>query len=155
MANKKLGDVMTENVVYLTPTDTVRQAALEMKQLNVGVIPVCDQDRRLLGVITDRDIVTRVVAEGRSLDQPLRDCLTPNPTTGRKDWDLKDAIKMMESKQIRRLPIVEQDNRLIGIVSLGDITEGVNDKTAGQALEDISRPSRPKSTGSSSSGNVA
>ncbi len=144
MANKKLGDVMTENVVYLTPSDSVRQAAQEMKQLNVGVIPVCDQDRRLLGVITDRDIVTRIVAEGRSPDQALRDCITPNPTTGRKDWDLKDAVKVMESKQIRRLPVVEQDNRLIGIVSLGDIAESTSDKTTGQALEDISHPSRPK-----------
>src|SRR5512146_2427638 len=103
-----LREIMTDDVVYLTPDDTVKHAAEEMRDLNVGVIPVCNQDRTLLGVITDRDIAMRVVADGRDAGMPLRDAYTANPVTGTRDMDIEDAMMLMMDHQIRRLPIVEK-----------------------------------------------
>lgn len=138
-----LADVMTDEVLYLLPSDTVQRAAEEMKALNVGVIPICDGERRLLGVVTDRDIVLRVVAEGRNGSSvSLEEAATLDPIAGQRDWSLEAAGEIMSRYQIRRLPIVE-DGRLVGIVSLGDLAIS-RESTAGNALEEISRPSMPR-----------
>ncbi|MGH2543677.1 MAG: CBS domain-containing protein [Ardenticatenaceae bacterium] len=139
-----LSEIMTSEVVYLLPDESVTKAAREMKQLNVGVIPVCDQEQRVLGVVTDRDIVLRVVAEGRNPDETrIRDIATMDPIAGQPSWDVAEAIDLMSRNQIRRLPIVE-DGKLIGIVSLGDISVRANQMGAGTALEQISEPSMPR-----------
>ncbi len=139
----KLKDLMTEAVVYLTPDDTVKRAADEMKSLNVGTIPICDRDRRLLGMITDRDIAVRVVAEGRTGNEPLKNYYTPNPVTATKDMDVEDAAQTMMEHQIRRLPVVE-NGKLVGIVSLGDLAVDQKDQElSGDTLEEISRPAKP------------
>lgn len=138
-----LADVMTDEVLYLLPSESVRRAAEEMKALNVGVIPICDDDRRLIGLITDRDIVLRVVAEGKNPENvALDEVASFDPISGQKSWSLNEAGDIMSRYQIRRLPVVE-DGRLIGIVSLGDIAVN-KESTAGSALEEISRPAMPR-----------
>ncbi len=142
-----LADVMTDEVLYLLPDATAAEAAREMKELDVGIIPICDDNKRLLGVVTDRDIVLRVVAEGKNPDQAkLQDIATMDPIAGQRDWSLADAIDLMSTNQIRRLPIVE-DGKLIGMVSLGDIAVQGDEIYAGGALEEISKPARPRRGG--------
>lgn len=140
-----LRDIMTEEVVYLLPEHNAHDAARKMKQLNVGIIPICDNDKRLLGVVTDRDIVLRVVAEGRDPETTeLQQCATMDPIAGQPEWDLQAAVAMMSEYQIRRLPIVE-GGRLIGIVSLGDLAvEQPSEALSGAALEEISKPAAPR-----------
>ncbi|MBA3530486.1 MAG: CBS domain-containing protein [Ardenticatenales bacterium] len=141
---RTLAEVMTDEVLYLLPTDSVLKAAQEMKKLNVGIIPICDGEQRLLGVITDRDIVLRVVAEGDSPDKvKLQDIASMDPISGQRDWRVADAVDLMSRNQIRRLPIVEQ-GRLVGIVSLGDIAVHDSEVAASVALEEISRPAMPR-----------
>lgn len=138
-----LADIMSDEVLYLHPSETVRRAAEEMKALNVGVIPICDDERRLLGLITDRDIVLRVVAEGRNAEQvALDEVASFDPIAGQSSWSLDDAAEIMSRYQIRRLPVVEA-GKLIGIVSLGDIAV-TRERAAGSALEEISRPAMPR-----------
>jgi CBS domain-containing protein len=144
---KTLKDVMTDEVVYLQPKDTLRRAAEEMKRLNVGVIPICDDSRRLLGVITDRDIVVRAVAAGHNGDKPLEGLFTPDPVTGLRSWSVAEAAQIMSLQQIRRLPIVE-NGKLVGIVSLGDIAvEHGDEQVTGEALAEISQPAMPRQGG--------
>jgi CBS domain-containing protein len=144
--SRQLADVMTDEVLYLLPEDTVARAAQEMKSLDVGVIPICDEERRLLGVITDRDIVLRVVAEGRQANEVrLEEVATMDPVSGLREWTVEEAVDLMGRYQIRRLPIVE-NGVLIGIVSLGDIAV-TRERAAGDALEEISRPSVPRRGG--------
>ena len=139
-----LGDIMTDEVVYMLPDENVREAAREMKKLNVGIIPVCDDNQRLLGVITDRDIVVRVVAEGRNPDDTqLMDIATTDPISGQRDWDLPAATELMSRYQVRRLPVVE-DGRLIGIVSLGDIAVQAAGLDTSATLGEISEPAMPR-----------
>jgi CBS domain-containing protein len=112
--------------------------------LNVGIIPICDEEQRLLGVVTDRDIVLRVVAEGLDpAEVRLEDIATMDPVAGQRDWSVADAITMMSEYQIRRLPIVEE-GRLVGIVSIGDISVQGDQIEAGGALEEISKPAMPR-----------
>lgn len=141
---KTLNEVMTDDVVYLRPNDTIRRAAEEMKRLNVGVIPICDDSRRLLGVITDRDIVVRAVAGGRGINDTLDGFYTPDPVTGLRSWSVAEAVEMMSLQQIRRLPVVE-NGKLVGIVSLGDIAvEHGDEMVTGEALAEISQPAMPR-----------
>jgi CBS domain-containing protein len=139
-----LTDIMTDEVVYVLPTESVTQAAREMKDLNVGIIPICDEEQRLLGVVTDRDIVLRVVAEGRNADDTkVEEVATMDPIAGQPGWDVSEAIDLMSRYQIRRLPVVE-GGKLVGIVSLGDISVEADRAGAGDALEHISAPSMPR-----------
>ena len=136
----KLKDVMTNEVVYLLPHHKVFQAAHIMKSLNVGIIPICDEQQQLLGVVTDRDIVLRVVAEGKSpQDTCLIDIATKNVFVASPDWLASQAIDLMSQHQVRRLPIV-QNNRLVGLVSIGDIAILAPAVDTSLALEEISQP---------------
>lgn len=140
----RVSDVMTDEVVYLLPHESAGQAAREMKKLNVGIIPICDEQQRLLGVVTDRDIVLRVVAEGRDADATLLgDIATMDPIAGQRDWDVSAAVELMRQYQIRRLPVVE-GGRLVGILSIGDIAVHVSPAEASEALEEISQPAMPR-----------
>lgn len=137
-----VADVMTTNVDYCTLESTCKEVAVKMKELDVGAIPICDNDS-LVGIITDRDLVLKGFANNLSGESTIAGLMTEMVVTGTKDMSVEEAAKIMSQEQIRRLPIVE-NNKLIGIVSLGDLA--VNDQSndqAGQALEEISVPSAP------------
>lgn len=134
---KKVSDIMTRNVDYVTPQDNVYEVAVKMKQDNVGVIPVCENDQ-IIGVITDRDIVVRGVAEKRPGSTKVSDVMSDNLFTGSADMTVEEAAELMADKQVRILPIVE-NNKLVGIISLGDLSLAKeSDSAAGHTLSQVS-----------------
>jgi CBS domain-containing protein len=141
----KVKDVMTHGCECIGPESTLREAARWMKELDVGPLPVCDNDR-LVGMLTDRDIVLRAVAEGRDPSTTrVLDVMTPNITYCFEDQDVGEAARLMEDKQIRRLVVLNRDKRLVGIVSLGDLAvETGDERLVGEALERISEPASPR-----------
>lgn len=133
-------DVMTRNVRTLTPSDTVASAAKAMDELDVGVIPVCEGDK-LLGMVTDRDLVVRAVAQGLNGDTPLSKVMSTEVRTARETDDLDTVLADMASSQIRRLPVLDGAERLVGIISIGDIAvKGQDEEDVGQSLAEISAP---------------
>lgn len=133
-------DVMTRNVRTLTPADTVADAAKAMRELNVGVIPVCEGGK-LLGMVTDRDIVVRAMAQGLGGDTPLATVMSTDIRSARETDDLDTVLADMASRQIRRLPVLDGSQRLAGIISIGDIAvKGQDEEDVGQSLADISSP---------------
>lgn len=138
-------DIMSNDIVSLSSEDSIERAAQIMKQFDVGSIPVCNQEK-LVGMVTDRDIILRSVAAGTNgNNQKISEVMTSNPVTGNPDMDVHDAAKIMSNEQIRRLPIV-QNNNLVGIVSLGDISvEPTLQDNAEEALKNISEPSKSHS----------
>ncbi|WP_059170393.1 CBS domain-containing protein [Bacillus sp. FJAT-27445] len=139
----KIKEVMTTDVETCSPDTPISEVAKKMKELDVGVIPVCYGDQ-LTGLATDRDLVVKALADGLPLDTPVSEVMTEDPVRGTLEMSAEEAAALMAEVQIRRLPIVEQ-GRLIGIVSLGDlaVTYELADD-AGEALEEISNPSEPK-----------
>ncbi|WP_312469160.1 CBS domain-containing protein [Neobacillus sp.] len=130
-------DIMTDEVECCTLLDNMFEVALKMKELNVGAIPIVDQDK-LLGMITDRDIVIRGVAEKHPGSSKVGEIMSHDMITVSPDTTSKEAAKLMAQHQIRRLPVVE-DSRLIGIVSLGDFAiSELTDDQAKEALTEIS-----------------
>lgn len=139
----KVTEVMTRNVDTCPAEATLQEVASRMKELDVGSIPVVDNNN-LIGIITDRDIVTRGIAEQMSLDSPISGIISSDAVTGNPDMSVEDAANLMAQHQIRRLPIVE-GNEIVGIVSLGDIA--VKDDSydnAEIALDDVSEPAEPE-----------
>jgi CBS domain-containing protein len=136
---------MTTNVEVVHPDAMLQDAAQKMKSLDVGSLPVCD-GQRLVGTLTDRDITIRAVAEGRNpTTTPVRESMTPQVIYCYDDQNVKEAAKLMQEKQIRRLPVINRDKRLVGIVSLGDLAvDSGNEKMAGKTLTEISQPSQPE-----------
>ncbi len=144
-----VSQVMTRGVRTLTPSDTVAQAARAMAELNVGVIPVCEGDK-LVGMVTDRDIVIRGVAKDRDGKTRLADVMSANVRCATENEDLDLVLKSMAEAQIRRMPVVDGSQKLVGIVSIGDIAakDRNNDADVAESLGDISSPAAPdKSTG--------
>jgi CBS domain-containing protein len=141
----KVKDVMTRGCECIPPDSTLQEAAQRMKQLDVGPLPVCADDR-LAGMLTDRDIVLRAVAEGRDPKATrVRDVMTPHVTYCFEDQDVAEAARIMREKQIRRLVVLNRDKRLAGILSLGDIAVDAGDEhLTGETLERISEPARPR-----------
>jgi CBS domain-containing protein len=140
----RVSDVMTRSPECVAPDATVRDAAGRMKTLDVGALPVCDNDR-LVGVITDRDIAVRSVADGHDpTADHVRDAMTPGIIYCFEDQDASEAAKLMAEKQVRRLPVLDRNKRLVGIVSLGDLAvETRDERMTGDALKHISEPSDP------------
>lgn len=136
----KIKDIMTKDITSVKSDDTIERAAQLMKQYDVGSIPVCSSDK-VIGIITDRDIALRCVAAGQDTkQQKVCDIMTPDPAVGSPEMNVNDAAKLMGERQIRRLPIVE-NNSLVGIVALGDISlEPALQNKAENALKDISQP---------------
>ena len=135
-------DIMSRDIVSLNSEDSIERAAQLMNQFDVGSIPVCNQEK-LVGIVTDRDITLKSVATGANTNQQkIKDIMTSNPVTGSPDMDVHDAAKIMSEQQIRRLPII-QNNNLVGIVSLGDISVEPNlQDNAEEALKNISEPAK-------------
>jgi CBS domain-containing protein len=144
-ADMKISEIMTRDVEVAAPGDTLRSAAQLMADLDVGVLPVTD-DGQLVGMITDRDITVRAVAEGKDpRTTRVREVMTEEVIYGFEDQEIDDAIRVMEQKQIRRLLVMNRDKRLVGIVSLGDLaTESGDARKSGEVLQDVSEPSQPQ-----------
>lgn len=135
----KVREIMTKDIAALKSDDTVERAAQLMKQYDCGCIPVCTKDK-VIGVVTDRDITIRSTASGQDCHQSVGDIMTKDLVVGSPEMDVQDAARLMSDRQIRRLPIVE-DNSLVGIVALGDISlESDYQKNAERALKNISEP---------------
>ena len=130
-------DVMTPNPRTVSPNDSIQSAARVMRDEDTGVVPVVDNGKPV-GVITDRDIVVRAVAENRELNRPVRDFVTTELVAVHPDMSVQEATELMSEHQVRRLPVID-NNRLVGIVSIGDIAvkEG-KDGRVGDALQQIS-----------------
>ena len=128
-AMAKCRDVMTQDPVSCEPGDAIAQVARHDETADVGSVPVVDsQDsKRLVGIVTDRDIVVKVVAAGRRSDQAtVSDAMTPNPASCREDDDVDQALKLMAERQVRRMPIVDAQRRLSGIIAQADVATRVN-----------------------------
>ncbi len=135
----KVREIMSKDIASLTSDDTIERAAQLMKQYDCGCIPVCTKDK-VIGVVTDRDIAVRSTASGEDCHQSVGDIMTRDPVVGSPEMDIQDAARLMSDRQIRRLPIVE-NNSLVGIVALGDISlEPEYQKSAEKALKNISEP---------------
>src|SRR5262245_31874940 len=114
-------EIMSQEVEVIRPDTSVKAAAEKMSQLDIGPLPVCD-DEHLIGLVTDRDIAVRAVAKGCDPQTtPVRDIMTSEVVYCFEDQDLHTAARMMEHRQIRRLPVLNRAKRLVGIVSLGDL----------------------------------
>ncbi len=139
----KLKDIMTTEVVVVSPQTTVRAIAKQMDTSNIGCIPVCD-GQKILGVVTDRDICLKAVAQGIDPDQCTADRVMSKPAVWCfEDTDVDEAARLMETRQIRRLVVVDRNKNLVGMVALGDVATRANDRIAGEALEKISEPAHP------------
>ena len=142
----RVADIMSTDVTVVEPQQSLRAAAQLMKDLDVGVLPVCN-GKRLLGMLTDRDIAIRAVAEGLSPDSTcVSDVMTPDVDYCTDDQDVEEVLRQMGDKQLRRLPVIDAERRLVGIVSLGDLAarEGSD---IDEAVRAISEPGGPGSTG--------
>lgn len=137
----KLREVMTQPVIRIHPEEPVAVAARTMAQYNIGAMPVCGSNGRVCGMITDRDIVTRCLAAGRSPSQTcVGDVMTANITAAEPDMEATAAADLMGRMQVRRLPVMEK-GKLCGMVSLGDLSvKGESTLRAGDALHQISSP---------------
>jgi CBS domain-containing protein len=135
----KIKDVMTRGVECVRPETTIQEAAARMKSLDVGPLPVCEGDRPV-GIVTDRDIVLRAIADGRDPRATrVQDVMTRGVVTVKEGDDVKEAARHMKEKQIRRVVVVDDAQRVVGIVSLGDIAVDTrNDKLSGDVLEKVS-----------------
>lgn len=134
----KVRDVMSRDVQVARPGDTIREVATRMADGDFGFMPVADGER-LIGTVTDRDLTVRALAGGAVATAPVVEYITRDPFTARDDDDLKTVLDAMSTRQIRRLPVTDKNDRLVGVVSLGDLSTRVKEKYAGEALEDISR----------------
>jgi CBS domain-containing protein len=138
----KISEVMTANPQTIAPDDSLRRAAELMDQLDVGALPVCE-DERLVGIITDRDIAVRATAVGSPADStPVADIMTDNIRYVQLEDNTDIAEELMAAAQIRRLPVLDAERRLVGMVSLADLAVA-GERGIGVTLEQISQPGYP------------
>lgn len=145
MGGPKVREVMTDNPRCVTPETLVSEAAELMASEDVGSLPILEGDK-LTGVVTDRDIVIRAVAKKKDPQgMPVRDVASRNLVTVRPDDDLSEALKLMASNQVRRLPVVDEEDRLVGVVAQADVAREGKEKDVGQMLAGISEtPTGPR-----------
>lgn len=143
----RVAEAMSRDVQVATPDQSIIDAAKLMADCDCGVLPVRENDR-LVGMLTDRDIVIRGLAQGKDGSAQVRDVMSADVKYCFEDDDVDDVARNMGDLQVRRLPVVSRDKRLVGIVSLGDIATTEEQDSAGEALSSISEPaSRHTSTG--------
>jgi CBS domain-containing protein len=138
----KISEVMTREVETISPDQTAQEAASFMLRVDAGSIPVTEGEK-LIGMITDRDIAVRGVAKGLGPDTPVRDLMTDEIICVRLDDSTDDAANRMSEAQVRRLPVVDEQENLCGIVSLGDLARETSDESAHDALEGVVQPGGP------------
>jgi CBS domain-containing protein len=141
----KVHEVMTDRPRCVTPETLVTEVAQLMETDDIGSLPILDGDQ-LAGMVTDRDIVIRAVAKGKDpRGMPVREVASGELVTIHADDDLADALRLMASRQVRRLPVVDEDNRLVGILAQADIATEAKEKAVGEMVEEISKsPTGPR-----------
>ena len=135
----KVCDAMSRDVQVASPKQSIRDAAKMMAKIDAGVLPVGENDR-LVGVITDRDIAIRAVAEGKAPTTKVGDVMSHEVLYCFDDQDLEDIAQNMAEMKVRRMPVVNRDKRLVGIISLGDLARREDSRTTGQTISEISEP---------------
>jgi CBS domain-containing protein len=135
---KKVQDLMTKNPRTVTADATIAEAAKLMRDEDAGVVPIVEGDQ-LVGVITDRDIAIRAVAEGKDGQTKVRDIASQDLVTIDPQQDLDEALRLMAQHQVRRLPVVEEDGKLVGIVAQADVAKAGDDARTGEVVEQISK----------------
>jgi CBS domain-containing protein len=135
----KVCDAMSRDVQIASPKQSIRDAARIMAKIDAGALPVGENDR-LIGVITDRDITIRAVAEGKAPTTKVRDVMSEEVLYCFEDQDLEEIARNMAEMKIRRLPVVNRDKRLVGIISFGDLARSEDADTSGHAISEISEP---------------
>ena len=145
MGPKKVNEVMTERPRCVTPDTPVAEAAQLMATEDVGSLPILDGEQ-LAGMVTDRDIVIRAVAKGKDTNSmPVREVASRDLVTVHADDDLSNALQLMASHQVRRLPVVDDDNTLVGVVAQADVAFEAKEKAVGEMVEEISKaPTGPR-----------
>lgn len=133
-------DIMSSSVRSVQASDSIANAARSMGENNVGFLPVLD-DRKIIGIVTDRDIAVRGVGAGVRPDEPITKIMTRNAVTCTQDCDVEDALEIMSKEQVRRLPVCGDKNDLIGVVTLADAAErNVDEHEVAETLRDICEP---------------
>ncbi len=140
----RVSEAMTRQVHLVNPGQTIRDAAEIMSEIDAGALPVSDGER-LVGMITDRDIAVRAVASGKGPDTLVEDVMSKEVLYCYEDDDTEDVAENMADIQVRRLPVVNRDKRLVGILSLGDLASLEDEETIGMAVVGISKPGGPHS----------
>lgn len=135
----KIRDVMTPEVRTIAPSSTIQEAARLMAETDVGALPVAENDR-LVGMITDRDIAVRAIASGLAPATPVREAMSPEIKYCFADDEVDEVCENLADQQLRRLPVVDADKKLVGIVSLADLAKHGDNDSTGEALEGITRP---------------
>ena len=141
---RKCSEVMTREPACCEPGESIVEVASTMKQEDVGSVPVVEskEDKKLIGIVTDRDLVVKVLAQGTNVERAtVRDAMTANPASCRENDDVTKAVQLMSERQVRRMPIVDDAGRLTGIISQADVATRMNrDETTGELVEAISEP---------------
>lgn len=140
----RVKDLMTPQAQVISPDATAEDAASVMKTLDIGVLPVCDEEG-LIGILTDRDLVVRVLAAKRDPKAMLvGEAMTASVVYCFEDDDVERAALVMAGQQIRRLPVLDRNRKLVGIISIGDIAVQGQSQLGGEVLEEVSQPTGPK-----------
>jgi len=140
----KISECMTRDVELASPGMSLREAARRMCECDAGVLPVGENDR-LVGMLTDRDIAVRGVAQGKGPAATVGETMSPEVRWCYEDDDVEDVLHAMSEEQVRRMPVLNRQKRLVGIISLGDLSEATRPQATGQALCAISRTGGPHS----------
>lgn len=142
----RCSEIMKKDIECVMPQDTAEHAATKMRDQNVGFLPVCDENEKVLGALTDRDIAIRLVAEGKPFSTQVSDVMTTDCVACAPDDDLEKAEQMMEQHQKSRIMCVDSDDKLVGVISLSDIAQHESGDRASQTLRKVSgREARPLS----------
>ena len=139
----KVKDVMSRNCTFVSPQTTLAEAAKIMGDQDIGFIPVAENDK-MIGMVTDRDIVIRAIAKGAECSAPVKSCMSPQTYYCFDDQDAEEVCANMADIKVRRLPVVNREKRLVGVVSIGDLAQGVNKIKLGQTVQLITDPQDSK-----------
>ena len=136
--DQSVRDAMTSNPKTISPSTTAQEAARMMKSEDVGALPIVEGDK-LAGVVTDRDLAIRVLAEGKSPDTAVSEIASKDVVTVDPDQTLEEAARLMAEHQVRRLPVVEEDGRLVGVLAQADVAQSGHDPLTGETVQRISQ----------------
>jgi CBS domain-containing protein len=136
--HKSIQEAMTPNPTTVEPTTPAQEAARIMKSEDIGSLPIVEGDK-LVGVITDRDLAIRIIADGRGIDTPVGEIASKDVVTVDPQQSLEEAARLMAEHKVRRLPVVEEDGRLVGILAQADIAQTGHDSLTGETVQQISQ----------------
>ncbi|WP_372661121.1 CBS domain-containing protein [Cohnella sp.] len=139
-------EIMSTELITIMLNEDIIEAATAMKEQDIGLIPVVDQQNKCIGVVTDRDIVIRGIAEKKSISLKVEDIISNNIISVNPDTDVQQVTELMAKEQVRRLPVIEND-QIVGIVSMADLANETSKQKAGEAISGISRPTDKHSQG--------